>query len=209
MGWRIYSLRGRTVNVIPPVEGTNIIRVADFVRFIGSDITLRMSTAAVAITVPEVDSQPFDALGILLNIGDIQRDIKATANDTTITLTGIDTAVLSEVLNVGIKGSSVQMWHGFFDESGNLITTGGTGGLYQYFNGYVTNYGITESWDDEARSLVATIGVSASSTKLILQNRVAGRFTNDNSWQFYYPGDTSMNRVPFITNINYMFGKTG
>jgi len=42
---------------------------------------------------------------------------------------------------------------------------------------------------------------------LILKNRTAGRFTNDNNWQFFNNGDTSMNRVSFITNINYDFGK--
>jgi hypothetical protein len=196
------------VNVIPPVEDTNVIRVADFVRLIGDGIEARMSTAAVSILVPAVDAEPFDALGLLLNIGDVQRDIKATANGTSFTLTGIDTAVLAAVLDAGIKGSSLEMWHGFFDANGNLLTTGGTGGLYQFFNGFVTGYGISESWDDNARQLVATISMSASSSKLILQNRIAGRFTNNNSWAYYTPGDTSMNRVPFIENINYQFGKT-
>ena len=196
------------MNVIPPVEDTNVVRVADFVRLIGDGIEARMSTAAVSILVPEVDAEPFDALGLLLNIGDVQRDIKATANGTSFTLTGIDTAVLAAVLDAGIKGSSLEMWHGFFDANGNLLTTGGTGGLYQFFNGFVTGYGISESWDDNARQLVATISMSASSSKLILQNRIAGRFTNNNSWSYYTPGDTSMNRVPFIENINYQFGKT-
>ena len=100
------------------------------------------------------------------------------------------------------------MWHGFFDAEGNLLTTGGNGGLYQFFNGFVTGYGITETWNDDARQLVGTISVSASSSKLILQNRTAGRFTNNNSWTFYTAGDTSMNRVPFIESINYQFGKT-
>lgn len=196
------------MNVIPPVENTNIIRIADFVRLIGNGIEARMSTAAASILVPEVDSQPFDALGLLLNIGDVQRDIKATANSTNFTLTGIDIAVLGAVLNSGIKGASLEMWHGFFDADGNLITTGGTGGLYQFFNGYITGYGITETWNDDARQLVGTVSMSASSSKLILQNRTAGRFTNNNSWTYYTPGDTSMNRVPFIENINYQFGKT-
>jgi len=40
-----------------------------------------------------------------------------------------------------------------------------------------------------------------------LQNRVAGRYTNNNSWQFYNAGDTSMNRVSVVSNINYLFGK--
>jgi len=35
------------------------------------------------------------------------------------------------------------------------------------------------------------------------------RYTNNNAWQFFNPGDTSMNRVSFIETINYAFGKTG
>ena len=54
---------------------------------------------------------------------------------------------------------------------------------------------------------VGTITVSASSTQIILQNRTAGRFTNDNSWQFFNSGDTSMNRIAFIQGVNYFFGK--
>jgi hypothetical protein len=61
---------------------------------------------------------------------------------------------------------------------------------------------------EEARSYVGTISLSASSIQLVLQNRVGGRFTNNNSWQSFNPGDTSMDRVSFITNINYQFGKT-
>lgn len=60
---------------------------------------------------------------------------------------------------------------------------------------------------EEARAFVGTISVAASSIQLILKNRTAGRFTNDNNWQYFSSGDTSMNRVAFITNINYQFGK--
>lgn len=195
------------MNPITPVQNTNNIRVADFVRLIGYGLEARITTAGFPVTVSAVDSQPFDPAGSLLTIGDVQRDIKATSNDTTFVLTGIDTAILGQVLGAGIKGSTIEMWHGFFDSDNKLITTGGTGGLYQFFNGYVTSYSITEQWNDDARTLVGTIGISATSTKLILQNRISGRFTNNNSWQFFNPTDTSMNRVSFIQNINYQFGK--
>jgi hypothetical protein len=61
---------------------------------------------------------------------------------------------------------------------------------------------------EEVRSYIGVVTVNASSIQLILQNRFAGRYTNDNSWQFFNPGDTSMNRVSFISTINYQFGKT-
>jgi hypothetical protein len=86
------------LNLITPVENTNNIRYADFVRVTTPSATYRFSTAPYAITVPEVDSQPFDGLGVLVSIGNATRDIKSTANETTITLVGIDTALLGWVL---------------------------------------------------------------------------------------------------------------
>jgi hypothetical protein len=195
------------VNVITPVEGTSNIRIADFLRITTVGGTYLMTTAPANLTVSAVDANPFQSVGTLLSIGDIQRDIKSTANDTTITLSGIDTSMLGFVLGQNVKGSPIQLWHGFFDTNGALITTGGTGGLYQYFNGIITSFSISEQWMDEARMYLGTISVSASSIQLILQNRIAGRYTNNSSWQFYNSNDTSMNRVPFIETINYQFGK--
>jgi hypothetical protein len=195
------------MNVIPPVENTNNIRYADFVRVTTPSTTYRFATTASPITVSAVDAQPFSALGILMKVGDTQRDIKSTANETSFTLVGIDTAMLGWVLGNQIKGSQIEAWKGFFNTDGALITTGGTGGLYQFFNGYINSFSINETWMEELRQFVGVISVSASSTQLILKNRTAGRFTNDNNWQFFTPGDTSMDRVAFITNINYNFGK--
>ena len=195
------------MNVIAPVVGTNVIRYADFVRLTTASATYRFATTPTAVTVSAVDANPFSGLSQLVKIGQAQRDIKSTANETTITLVGIDTANLSLVLGAGIKGSQVEMWHGFFDVNNELITTGGTGGLYQYFTGFVNSYSISEQFMEEIRGYVGTITISASSIQLILQNRTAGRYTNDNSWKQFAPTDTSMNRVNFIQTINYQFGK--
>jgi hypothetical protein len=196
------------MNVITPVDNTNNIRIADFVRLNDGTTTYLFSTAANAITVPAISANPFTALNQLLKIGDVQRDIKSTANETTLTLTGVDPSTLGLVLGSSIKGSSIEMWHGFFDTNGALITTGGTGGLYKFFTGYVTSFQINEEWHEDARMYIGTIAISASPIQLILQNRTAGRYTNNNAWQFFNPTDTSMNRVTFIETINYQFGKT-
>jgi hypothetical protein len=197
------------MNIITPVENTNNIRMADFVRVTTPSATYRFATTASPLTIPAVDSQPFDALGSLVKVNDVQRDIKSTANQTTITLVGIDTALLGWILSQQSKGSQIEMWHGFFDKEGALITTGGTGGLYKFFTGYISSYSISEQWMEEARAYVGIITANANNIQTILQNRTAGRFTNDNAWQYFNPGDTSMNRVAFIQTINYAFGKTG
>ncbi|CAB4121941.1 hypothetical protein UFOVP17_30 [uncultured Caudovirales phage] len=187
--------------------GNSGIIMADFMRVITPTATYRFATTPSALTIPAVDSQPFDALGTLVKIGDAQRDIKSTANETTATLVGIDTAMLGWVLSQNVKGASVEMWHGFFDTNGALITSGGTGGLYKFFTGYINSFTISEQWFEEIRQFVGAISISASSIQIILQNRAAGRYTNDNAWQFFNAGDTSMIRVPVIQTTNYYFGK--
>lgn len=199
------------MQTIAPVQNTNNIRLADFVRVttVVADVTTvyQFSTCPYVITVPEVDANPFNGLSQLVKVGDVQRDIKSTANETTVTLVGLDTALLGWVLGQNLKGSKIEMWHGFFDTDNALITTGGTGGLYKFFTGYINSFAISEQWMEEIRMFVGTITVAASSIQIILQNRTAGRYTNDNAWQFFNAGDTSMNRVNFIETINYYFGK--
>jgi hypothetical protein len=193
------------MNVIAPVQNTNNIRFADFVRVVTPSATYSFATTPTALAVTGLGT--FDGLGALVGIGDVQRDIKSTANQTSVSLVGIDTALLGWVLSQEIKGSQITMWKGFFNTDGTLITGGGTGGLYQYLYGYINNFSIGEQWMEEARMYVGTINVTASSIQIILQNRVAGRFTNDQSWKFYNPTDTSMDRVGFISTIYYPFGK--
>jgi len=197
---------------IVPVQNTNNIRLADFVRVTtvnaGIETISLFSTAPNEITVTLGGTpQTFTGLSALVQIGEVQRDIKSTANETSITLVGIDTALLGFVLGQNIKGSKIEMWHGFFDTNNALITTGGENGLYKFFTGYVNSFSISEQWMEDLRLFVGTINVSASSIQIILQNRTAGRYTNNNAWQFFNPGDTSMARVNFIQSINYFFGK--
>jgi hypothetical protein len=110
------------MNNIVPVQNTNNIRYADFVRVTTPSATYRFASTPSALTVPAVDSEPFNALGTLIRVGDAQQDIKSTANETVFTLVGIDTAALGWVLGQEIKGSEIEAWHGFFDTNGILIS---------------------------------------------------------------------------------------
>ena len=224
------------MNLIPPVNGTNIIRYADLFRLTMPDGTYYFATTPTAITVPSISATPFTALGQLVQVGNVQRDIKSTANETTVTLVGVDTAMLGIVLSSKIKGSQIELWHAFFNSQNQLnteqtdywinniggeipwinniggeipwTTNQGSTGVYKYFNGYVNSFSISEQWMEETRAYVGVVSISAANFQLVLQNRTAGRYTNDNAWQSVTSGDTSMNRVQFISNINYAFGKT-
>jgi len=105
-------------DVIAPVEDTNNIRYADFIRVTTPSETYRFASSPSALTISAVDAQPFSGLGQLIKVNDVQRDIKSTANETTFTFVGLDTAFLGWVLGQEIKGSQIEAWKGFFDTDG-------------------------------------------------------------------------------------------
>jgi len=159
--------------------------------------------AAAPITV---GGNTFSNLGALLNVGDVQRDIKATSDDMTIALTGILPANIAVILSSDIKGSLVEVWRGFFD-SNNQIITSPTTQFFKRYQGIINNVAITEDFNSEMRTRVATCSISCSSMRRILENRLSGVRTNKSNWQFIYGvNETSMNRVSEISNTYFDFG---
>jgi hypothetical protein len=147
----------------------------------------------------------FSNLGALLSVGDVQRDIKATSDDMTIQLTGINPTNVALILSSDIKGSLVEVWRGFFD-SNNQILTSPTTQFFKRYQGIINSVSITEDFNSEARTRIATCSISCSSMRRILENRLSGVKTNQNNWQFLYQDDTSMNRVSEISNQYFDFG---
>jgi hypothetical protein len=147
----------------------------------------------------------FSNLGSLMSVGDVQRDIKATSDDMTIALTGLNPANISIILSSTIKGSIVEIWRGFLDSNNQIITTPTTQ-FFKRYQGIINNVSITEDYNIEARMRVATCSISCSSMRRILENRISGVKTNQKSWQDFYPSDTSMNRVAEITATYFDFG---
>jgi hypothetical protein len=181
------------------------IRHAEFVRLtVGTAATVyTFCNAAAPITVGGIT---FNNLGALLNVGDVQRDMRSTSDDMTIALTGIEPANISVILSNDIKGSIVEVWRGFFDSNNQIITTPTTQ-FFKRYQGIINSVSITEDFNSELRSRIATCSIACSSMRRILENRLGGIKTNQSSWQFLYPGDTSMNRVATIANTYFDFGK--
>ena len=178
------------------------IRHAEFVRLNVDGTIYTFCNAAAPITV---DGITFTALGALLGLSDVQRDIKATSDDLTIALTGIDSNYVGLLLSSDIKGSIVEIWRGFLD-SNNQIITSPTQQFFKRYQGIVNNVSITEDFNEQLRTRVATCSIACASFRLILENRMSGIKTNPVSWQQFYPGDTSMDRTPIIQNQYFDFG---
>ena len=191
------------MTTINAVTGSQINH-AEFVKLtVGNAGTVyTFCNAAAPITV---GGNTFSNLGALLSVGDVQRDIKATSDDMTIALTGIASANISLILSSDIKGSLVEVWRGFFDSNNQIITTPTTQ-FFKRYQGIINSVSITEDFNAEMRTRIATCSISCSSMRRILENRLSGVRTNQNSWQFLYPNDTSMNRVSEISNTFFDFG---
>lgn len=191
------------MTTINAVTGSQINH-AEFVKLtVGNAATVyTFCNAAAPITVGGIT---FANLGALLSVGDVQRDIKATSDDMTIALTGIDPTNVGIILGNDIKGSLVEVWRGFFDSNNQIITTPTTQ-FFKRYQGIINSVSITEDFNSEARTRIATCSISCSSMRRVLENRLSGVKTNQNNWQFIYAGDTSMNRVSEISNTFFDFG---
>ena len=176
---------------------------AEFIRLITSTTTYYFCNAAAAITV---DGMTFSNLGSLLSISAIDRSIKANSADLAISLTGVDGTNVAVVLAANIKGSNIDVWRGFLD-SNNQIITSPSQQFFKRYSGIVSNCSITEDFNDQLRTRIATVGITCASFRIILENRIQGIKTTPKAWNFIYPSDTSMSRVPAIAATYFDFGK--
>jgi hypothetical protein len=178
------------------------IRHAEFIRLTMPSNTYTFCNAAAPIIVNGIS---FTNLGSLLQLSDIKRDIKANSSDLSISLTGVDGTNVSIVLGSDIKGSRIEVWRGFLDSNNQIIQTP-TQQFFKRYQGIVSNYSITEDFNEQMRIRTATVGLSCASFRTILENRVGGVRTNPKIWQAFYPNDNSMNRVPSIAGSYFDFG---
>lgn len=179
------------------------IKFAEFVRLTLPTTTYTFCNAAADITVNGIT---FEGLGGYLGIGDIKRNIKATSNDLILSLVGIDPQYIALVLGQEIKGSAIEIWRGFLDDNNQIITTP-TQQFFKRYQGIVNQMSIQEEFNTEARQRIATCVISSTSMRAVLDARIAGIKTNKQSWQTFYPNDTSMNRVAIIASTYFDFGK--
>lgn len=142
-------------------------------------------------------------IGKLLSVGNTTSELKSSSGDMTISLSGIPTGSISDILNQEIKGSIISIYRAFFNPSthGTLTISGGTN-TFLKFKGVVTNYSISDTVDIDAQLAVSTITLTANSMVEVLASQVNGRRTNLSD----FPGESSMSRVQALANSNFNFG---
>ena len=194
------------MEILPAVDDKTSINSAEFVKLtIYNDVSNTADTTiytfSSAYKYETINGTQYSPLGGLLAVGVQQRDIRVTSADTSISLSGIPSDGsdnMAIVLGTKIRGSKVEIIRGFYNT--NYVLTS----VAQRFTGIVTSYNVTEERHDLIDNF--TITLNASSYKNVLQNRVAGRKTNGESWKVFYPTDTSMDNVYSLADQYFDFG---
>lgn len=170
-----------------------------------SSQTLRFSDFIHPISVAEPGGNfDYKGVGNLLGISPTRSEIKTSTNEITLSLSGIPNSSIAEIHNSKIKGSRISIWRLMFDAT-TYVPLAVSGNPVGRFFGVVTNYNLDETWDN--RTSINTINLICSTWMDILSSKVVGRKTNPVDQQLFYPGDTSMDRVPNLTGANYNFGQ--
>ena len=168
---------------------------------------LRLSTFHKAINITESDGNTYvyEAAGILMNVSEGVSELRATSVETAISLSGIPVLYAQVVQAYRLKGSRVEIRRVFTDPvTDNPLAIAGNPVFL--FQGLVTNYGFTEQFNEFSDESTLVVNLSCSSLVDMLNTKIAGRRTNQESMTVFYPSDTSFNRITNIIGRPFDFG---
>ena len=147
----------------------------------------------------------YQGLGQLLSITDTTSNLRATSQELTLSISGIPSGNIADVLNTKIKGSSLEVFRAFFDpNTGEVLNIAGNPA--GKFRGIVSNYTIADELDEGANLGTVTIAFVATSVVDLLNNKVTGRRTNPLDQREFYPNEASFDRIPALAKSNFNFG---
>lgn len=173
--------------------------------------TLLFSDHSVDYELPSEDGstmETYTGLGNLMSVSSSQRSIKGTNDGLTIVISGIPDISRREILNSKMKGSLVNIRRVFFDPVTNQEIDDSTiQNPITRYRGYLTNWTLNETWDNNTRTATNTITLEANSWIDLLSKKPSFRKTNPVDMKRHYPTDVSFDRIYKIANTNLNFGR--
>ena len=142
----------------------------------------------------------YTGLGQLLSVGSTEDNLRAVPSEITITISGIPSNNVSDIINNRVKGSECKIFRGFFSVSTGELT-GDAGNPAGKFQGIVSNYDITDDLDIGSDTGTVTLTLTVTSVVEMLSNKINGRRTNAADFP---NGD--MARVLPLQKSNFNFG---
>jgi len=168
---------------------------------------LRLSTFHKAISITESDgfAYEYSPAGILMSVSESVSELRASSVETAVGLSGIPIAYAQGVQAVRIKGSRIEIRRVFTDPlTDNPLAIAGN--PIFMFQGVVTNYGFSEQYNEFSLDSSLVINLSCSSLVDMLNTKITGRRTNQESMNQFYPSDSSFNRITNLIGRPFDFG---
>jgi len=182
------------------------VQTANFVKMVIEDYgNILVSNAQVSQTI---SGDVYTNIGQLLYISDSRSEIRALEQSVTVGISGIPAGSVAQILDNNPKGSAITIRQAFYNPTTGTILSIAGNPLIK-FRGIVTNYNMTEEWDNASKTASFTIVLECTSLITNILEKVSGRRTNDADQQTLYPDDLSMSRVSTITRAQFQFGKPG
>jgi len=160
---------------------TEIVKSANkpfhLVKLSFDDVSYFLSDAYIPVTY---DSNTYTPTGSFLAFSDIVETNEANIETISISLSGVDTTYINLFLSGGYLDRTVEIYKAFLDSNDALVSD-----PLLIFNGRLNNPVIKEDVD----AGTSTIAVQASSL-FVDFDRINTRFTNNESQQSFFAGDT-------------------
>jgi len=141
------------------------------------------------------NSQTWTGIGDFGKVSPVAETSGIRANGLTFGLSGIPSALISEVIGLRSRGRACTLWLGFYDSSGNLLSS-----PFQLWSGRMDQPTVTDSGSE------SDITISAESRLIELQRSREVRFT-DETQQNLYPGDLGCEFVASLQEKEIIWGK--
>jgi len=152
-----------------------------------------------------INSENYTGLGQLLSVTNTTSNLRAVPQDITISISGIPSTNISDILDNKVKGSSIKIYRAFFNPTTGVILSIANNPAGKFF-GIVSNFEITDELESGSDTGSVVLTLTCTSVVELLNNKITGRRTNPIDQKIFYPSDLSMDRVPALTKSNFNFG---
>ena len=142
------------------------------------------------------NGQTWIGIGTLGSVSSIEEGTTVEARGITLTMSGIDPSLLSDVLSNYQVGLPVSVYLGFFDSPGHLLA-----------DPLVSFAGRMDQPTLQADGQTASIAINCESKLLDLNVSVERRYTNEDQ-QLDYPGDRGLEFVNSIQEVTIYWGRS-
>jgi hypothetical protein len=163
---------------------------------------LRFSDLNRTITI---GGENYIGLGNLMALTSSASELKIGNSEISVSVSGIPNTSIAEVINSRFKGSDIVVYRGLFNPTTNTLLSI-TGNPFTRFHGIITNYSLSEEYDNDTLTSSNTITFTASSMVEVLGNTAKGRRTNPRDQRSFYANDASMDRIPALVRSKFNFG---